>query len=241
MPEDGSATPPHGQSRGEVDTAVLFKKPAQALEDAIDHSRCAAITARASPKCKNGLPVVVDGEVIGSIGESFATPEEDEEVAMECPPRLTAIGTSRYFQPLCASTDLFSQRTTLPSSFRCPRLRRAIAQKSRRSRLHPRKAMQRRVLMSGWGQWAGVVGSLMVRPVWAQLQKCRVRSGSYAWCQKGTFIACEFVKLKSRVGCALTGSRSACGVRQRRAETFGEPAGYRATLDRVARRGVRAR
>jgi glc operon protein GlcG len=30
---------------------------------------------------QGGLPVVVDREVIGGIGASFATPEEDEEVA----------------------------------------------------------------------------------------------------------------------------------------------------------------
>jgi glc operon protein GlcG len=30
---------------------------------------------------QGGLPVVVDGEVIGGIGASFATPDEDEQVA----------------------------------------------------------------------------------------------------------------------------------------------------------------
>ena len=32
---------------------------------------------------RGGLPIVVDGAVIGGIGASFATPEEDEEVAKE--------------------------------------------------------------------------------------------------------------------------------------------------------------
>jgi uncharacterized protein GlcG (DUF336 family) len=31
--------------------------------------------------CPCGVPVVVDGEVIGGIGASFATPEQDEQVA----------------------------------------------------------------------------------------------------------------------------------------------------------------
>jgi uncharacterized protein GlcG (DUF336 family) len=35
-----------------------------------------------SSKCRGrALPVVVDGEVIGAIGASFATPAEDEQVA----------------------------------------------------------------------------------------------------------------------------------------------------------------
>jgi uncharacterized protein GlcG (DUF336 family) len=38
---------------------------------------------RGFAEMQGGLPVVVDGEVIGAIGESFATPAEDEEVAKE--------------------------------------------------------------------------------------------------------------------------------------------------------------
>jgi glc operon protein GlcG len=66
---------------GKARAAALFKKPTQALEDAINHGRYAAITARGFVEMQGGLPVVVDGEVIGGIGASFATPEEDEQVA----------------------------------------------------------------------------------------------------------------------------------------------------------------
>ena len=66
---------------GKARSAALFKKPTQALEEAIDHGRYAAITARGFIEMQGGLPVVVDGEVIGGIGASFATPEEDEQVA----------------------------------------------------------------------------------------------------------------------------------------------------------------
>jgi hypothetical protein len=82
-PEDDPRRRYTANLRGEVDTAALFKKPAQALEDAIDHGRYAAITARGFTEMQGELPVVVDGEVIGAIGESFATPEEDEEVAKQ--------------------------------------------------------------------------------------------------------------------------------------------------------------
>ena len=66
---------------GKARSAALFKKPTQALEDAINHGRYAAITARGFIEMQGGLPVIVDGEVIGGIGASFATPEEDEQVA----------------------------------------------------------------------------------------------------------------------------------------------------------------
>jgi glc operon protein GlcG len=68
-------------AEGKARTAALFKKPTQALEDAINHGRYAAITARGFIEMQGGLPVVVDGEVIGGIGASFATPEEDEQAA----------------------------------------------------------------------------------------------------------------------------------------------------------------
>jgi glc operon protein GlcG len=59
----------------------LYKKPRQALEDAINHGRYAAITARGFIEMQGALPVVVDGEVIGAIGVSFDPPEHDEQVA----------------------------------------------------------------------------------------------------------------------------------------------------------------
>jgi glc operon protein GlcG len=60
--------------------AALFKKPSQALEEAINHGRIAAVTAGFTAM-QGGLPIVVDGQVIGAIGASFDTPEHDVEIA----------------------------------------------------------------------------------------------------------------------------------------------------------------
>ena len=62
-------------------TAALFKKPSEALEDAINHGRIAAVTARDFIEMQGGLPIVVDGQVIGGIGASFDTPAHDVDVA----------------------------------------------------------------------------------------------------------------------------------------------------------------
>jgi glc operon protein GlcG len=62
-------------------TAALFKKPSQALEDAINHGRIAAVTARDFTEMQGGLPIVADGQVVGAIGASFDTPEHDVEIA----------------------------------------------------------------------------------------------------------------------------------------------------------------
>jgi glc operon protein GlcG len=51
------------------------------LEDAINQGRIAAVTARDFIEMKGGLPITVDGQVIGGIGASFDTPEHDEQIA----------------------------------------------------------------------------------------------------------------------------------------------------------------
>jgi glc operon protein GlcG len=66
---------------GKARTAALFKKPSQALEDSINHGRIALVTARDFIEMQGGLPIVIDGQVIGGIGASFDTPEHDVQVA----------------------------------------------------------------------------------------------------------------------------------------------------------------
>ena len=66
---------------GKARTAALFKKPSQALEDVINHGRIAAVTAHSYIEMQGGLPIVVDGHVIGGIGASFDTPEHDVRIA----------------------------------------------------------------------------------------------------------------------------------------------------------------
>src|SRR3982074_2346610 len=66
---------------GTARTGALFKKPSQAVEDAINHGRLAAVTAQGFTEMRGGLPIVVDGEVIGAIGASFDTPDHDVQIA----------------------------------------------------------------------------------------------------------------------------------------------------------------
>jgi glc operon protein GlcG len=66
---------------GKARTAALFKKPSQALEESINHGRFAAVTVRDFIQMQGGLPITVDGQVIGGIGASFDTPEHDVQIA----------------------------------------------------------------------------------------------------------------------------------------------------------------
>jgi uncharacterized protein GlcG (DUF336 family) len=55
---------------GKARTAALFKKPSQALEDAINHGRIAAVTAQGFTEMQGGLPIVVDARLSAPLGRA---------------------------------------------------------------------------------------------------------------------------------------------------------------------------
>lgn len=66
---------------GKARTAALFRRESGALEDAINGSRPAAITARGFVLMRGGVPLTVDGSVVGAIGVSADTPDHDQQIA----------------------------------------------------------------------------------------------------------------------------------------------------------------
>lgn len=65
---------------GKARTAALFRRPTAALENAINGNRPAAATA-GFVMMEGGLPIVVDGQVVGAIGVSADTKEHDTQIA----------------------------------------------------------------------------------------------------------------------------------------------------------------
>lgn len=66
---------------GKARTAALFRRPSGVLEDALNGSRRAVGTAPGYVLMRGGLPLVVNGTVVGAIGVSADTPQHDEEIA----------------------------------------------------------------------------------------------------------------------------------------------------------------
>ena len=66
---------------GKARTAALFRRPSGVLEDAVNGSRPAAITAQSFVLMRGGLPIVFNGHTVGAIGVSADTPQHDEEIA----------------------------------------------------------------------------------------------------------------------------------------------------------------
>lgn len=62
-------------------TAVRFKRPSKALEEAVAAGRNVVMTLPGATPIEGGLPILVDGELIGAIGVSGGTSPQDGVVA----------------------------------------------------------------------------------------------------------------------------------------------------------------
>jgi len=66
---------------GKATTAIALKRPSKALEDAVASGRTALLGVKGITPLQGGLPIVVDGKVIGAIGVSGVTSQQDEQTA----------------------------------------------------------------------------------------------------------------------------------------------------------------
>ena len=69
---------------GKASTSVDFKRPTKALQDAIAQggSNLRLLAVKSATPLEGGVPIVVDGKIIGGIGVSGVTSAQDAEVAM---------------------------------------------------------------------------------------------------------------------------------------------------------------
>jgi glc operon protein GlcG len=78
----------NGTQTGSIDvaikkaqTAASFKRPTKVFEDAIAGGRNAIIALHGALPLEGGVPIMVDGQVIGAIGVSGVTAQQDGQVA----------------------------------------------------------------------------------------------------------------------------------------------------------------
>lgn len=62
-------------------TAVLFKRPSKALEEAVAGGRIVVLKLGDSTPIEGGIPIMAGTELIGAIGVSGATSPQDGQVA----------------------------------------------------------------------------------------------------------------------------------------------------------------
>jgi glc operon protein GlcG len=66
---------------GKARTAAIFRRPSKVFEDQVRDGRVAALALPGATPLQGGVPIEVDGKVIGAIGVSGNTPQEDEDIA----------------------------------------------------------------------------------------------------------------------------------------------------------------
>jgi glc operon protein GlcG len=70
-------------SIGKARTAVLFKRPTKFFEDVINKGRTAMTTLSDFTPLQGGIPIIIDGQIIGAVGVSgAASAQQDEELAI---------------------------------------------------------------------------------------------------------------------------------------------------------------
>lgn len=88
---DGTFAAGANISIGKARTAALFKKPTKFFEDVINKGRTAMATLSDFTPLQGGVPIMIDGQVVGAVGVSGASSaQQDEEFAMAGAAALTS-------------------------------------------------------------------------------------------------------------------------------------------------------
>jgi uncharacterized protein GlcG (DUF336 family) len=66
---------------GKARTAARMKRPTKALEDAVAGGRTVMLAVEGIVPLEGGVPVTVDGRIIGAVGVSGVTSQQDAQVA----------------------------------------------------------------------------------------------------------------------------------------------------------------
>lgn len=67
---------------GKAKTAAIFRRPSRVFEEQVKNGRVAALALPGATPLQGGIPLLVEGEVVGAIGVSGETPQEDEDIAL---------------------------------------------------------------------------------------------------------------------------------------------------------------
>ena len=67
---------------GKARTAAIYRRPSKVFEDQIRDGRVAALALADSTPLQGGVPITLNGKVIGAIGVSGDTPQVDEAIAL---------------------------------------------------------------------------------------------------------------------------------------------------------------
>ena len=89
-------------------TAAIYRRPSKDFEEQVKNGRISALALAGGVPLQGGLPIKVDGVVVGAISASGNTPQEDEDIAAAGLAALEAPRMERYF-PASSVDKAFSK------------------------------------------------------------------------------------------------------------------------------------
>ncbi|MDN5940376.1 MAG: heme-binding protein [Nitrospira sp.] len=63
-------------------TAAIYRRPSKVFEEQVKNGRVSALALHGAVALQGGVPIIIDGKVIGAIGVSGETPQQDEDIAI---------------------------------------------------------------------------------------------------------------------------------------------------------------
>lgn len=79
---DGAQIASTDVALGKARTAMRYKRPSKALEDAVNGGRTALVAVAGITPLQGAVPIVHEGAIIGAIGVSGVLPSQDEQIAL---------------------------------------------------------------------------------------------------------------------------------------------------------------
>ncbi len=67
---------------GKARTAAIYRRPSRVFEEQIRNGRVAALALAEATPLQGGVPILIDGKVVGAVGVSGDSPQADEEIAI---------------------------------------------------------------------------------------------------------------------------------------------------------------
>jgi len=67
---------------GKARTAAIYRRSSRVFEEQIRNGRIAALALADATPLQGGVPIVLEGKVIGAVGVSGDSPQVDEEIAL---------------------------------------------------------------------------------------------------------------------------------------------------------------
>lgn len=133
---DGTFAAGANISVGKARTSALFKKPTKFFEDVINKGRTAMAAMHEDfTPLQGGVPITVDGQIVGAVGVSGASSaQQDEELAMAGAAALGTPPKTGAVSPSTATANVFHAKDVLASFSKDGRLLETAGYKVNTSR-----------------------------------------------------------------------------------------------------------